>query len=100
MFIEDPGLAMVMAIPVPECSPRVSINVLATCRMFKKDVNSYETNLTSPLESTRVSKNKPKSGPKQAQETSSKCVKEPKQSQKETQKGNILARFSRHALLF
>jgi hypothetical protein len=67
------------------------------CRMFKKDVKFNGTNSTSPLESTKVSENKLKKGPKATQKTSRKCVKEAKQSEKETQTDNIPARFSHPA---
>jgi hypothetical protein len=57
MFItEDRGLVREMALAAAERSPRVSINVTAICRTFKKDVNFNGTNLRTPLESTKVSK--------------------------------------------
>jgi hypothetical protein len=39
------------------CSPEAGLNVLRTGRKLKKDVSLEGTNLTSPLESTRLSKN-------------------------------------------
>jgi hypothetical protein len=65
MFItEDRGLVRVMVTAGAECPSRVSINVPAICRTFKKDVNFNGTNLRTPLESTKASKNKPKKGPR------------------------------------
>jgi hypothetical protein len=94
---EDPGLVRLMATAAAERSPRVSTNILAACRMFKKDVKFNGTNSTSPLESTKVPKNKLKKGPIAAQKTSRKCVKEVKQSEKQTQRSNIPTRFSHQA---
>jgi hypothetical protein len=62
--------------------------------MLQKDVNLYGTNRRSPLESTKVSKNEPKNSAKRTQKTSCKRGKEAKRSEKRTQGGNILARFS------
>jgi hypothetical protein len=65
--------------------------------MFEKDVKINGTNRRSPLESTKVSKNKPKNSPKAAPKTTRKCAKEAKQSEEQTQKGTIPARYSHHA---
>ena len=94
LIIEDPGGDEVSAIAVAKRSPSVSANVRGTCRMVQKDVNLYGTNLRSPLESTRASKNEAKNGAKRTQETTCKCGKEAKRSEKRTRDGNILARFS------
>jgi len=94
LITEDPGGAEVSAIPVAKRYPRVSINVRGTCRMFQKDVNLYGTNRRSPLESTKGSENELKNGAKRTQKTTCKCGKEAKRSEKRTQGGNILARFS------
>jgi hypothetical protein len=62
---EHAGLVMRMAIPAAGRSSTVSIKVAATWRRPKKDVNFNGTNRTSPLESIKVSKNKPKNGAKE-----------------------------------
>jgi hypothetical protein len=82
-----------MAVPAARRSPRVSSKIAATWRRLKKDVNLNGTNRTNPLESTKVSGNKPKNGAIQTQKASRKYAKRLELSEKRAQNGAILARF-------
>jgi hypothetical protein len=61
---EDPPLAGARAILAVQCSRKAAATILLTCGKFKKDVNLEETNSTSHLESTKGSKNEPKTNSK------------------------------------
>ena len=86
---EDPRLSRAMAIPATECSRNSAPNFPEKHMRSKKDVKSWGTNIISPLESTKVSKNKLKMGPKQSGKTCSKQAKESKQSKGSTSKGQV-----------
>ena len=78
----------------PACRPKGRRH----CGMLKKDVKFGGTNSISSLASTKVSKKRTQKGPKIVQKTCRKCEERPKQSEQETQKGNVPARLSYHAL--
>src|SRR5208337_1733946 len=80
LITEDPEGAEVSAIPVAKRSPRVSVNVRGTCRMLQKDVKLYGTNLRSPLESTKVSKNELKKRAANAEKRPNEAKNEPKRA--------------------
>jgi hypothetical protein len=61
---EDPRLAGARANLAAERSRKTAPTILLTCSKFKKDVNLEGTNSTSPLESTKGSKNELKTNSK------------------------------------
>ncbi len=66
---EDPRLVRAMAIPATGCSSKATRNVPEMSRKFTKDVNIDGRNQRSPLESTKVPKNKPKKRAKEAEKS-------------------------------
>jgi hypothetical protein len=82
LVTEDPRLVRATAIPTTEFSRKATTSVLGTHSKLKKDVNFNGTNRRSPLESTKVSKNKLKMGSKQSGKTCRKYAIEPEQKQK------------------
>jgi hypothetical protein len=69
---QNPRLVRARAIPATECSRNSAPNLIEKQMRSKKDVKFEGTNRRSPLESTKVSKNKHKMGPKQSGKTCSK----------------------------
>jgi hypothetical protein len=85
MFVtEDPRPVRTTAVPTTEFSRKATTSVLGTHSKLKKDVKFNGTNRRSPLESTKVSKNKLKMGSKQSGKTCYKYAREPEQSKRET----------------
>jgi hypothetical protein len=84
---EDPRLVRVMAIAATECFSKAAPNVPKTRRKFIKDVNINGTNLTSPLESTKVPKKRTQKAPKRGRKMCQEYAKKLKQSERATPKG-------------
>jgi hypothetical protein len=80
-----------MAIPATECSSKAAANAPETRRKFTKDVDINGTNLTSPLESTKVPKKRTQKACKRGRKMCQEYAKKLKRSERATPKGQILA---------
>ncbi len=88
---EDPRLVRAMPIPGTECSSKAAANAPETRRKFTKDVNINGTNLTSPLESTKVPKKRTQKACKRGRKMCQEYEKKLKRGERATPKGQILA---------
>jgi hypothetical protein len=75
---ESPQQVMTGANPTTKCCRRAAPNDFEKPGNFKKDVKIEGTNSASPLESTKVSKNELKMGPKVCPKMRFEHAKEPK----------------------
>jgi len=86
---EYPLRVRARANPMTECCRRAPLNDLPKPGNFKKDVKIEGTNSTSRLESTKVPKNKPKTGWKKAEKRAANTQKSPDKAKERPQSASL-----------